>query len=112
MIFYRANVCCIDPSPEKNSGGERMIGYDELSIGRVLGRGGFGEVYQGTWRMTDVAVKVLLLGQLTNDARKEFEAEAQIMRKLRHPNIVLYFTEALHCDGVYATGIAAPATAR
>ena len=87
-----------------------MIGYDELSIGRVLGRGGFGVVYQGTWRMTDVAVKKLLLGHLTDDARKEFEAEAQIMRKLRHPNIVLYFTEALHCDGVYATGIAAPAT--
>ena len=32
MIFYRANVCCIDTSPEKNSGGERMIGYSELSI--------------------------------------------------------------------------------
>jgi len=90
MTFYRVNVCCIDPSPEKNSGGERMIGYDELSIGRVLGRGGFGEVYQGTWRMTDVAVKVLLLGQLTNDARKEFETEAQTNIELRHPNIVQF----------------------
>ena len=89
-----------------------MIQYDELSIGNEIGRGGFGVVYQGTWRMTDVAIKVLLLEQLTDVARKEFEAEAQIMRKLRHPNIVLYFTEALHCDGVYASGIAAPAAAQ
>eukprot|EP01042_Synura_sphagnicola_P036421 gene36421-biopygen4909 len=67
-----------------------MIQYDELSIGRELGGGSFGVVYQGTWRMTDVAVKKLLLGQLTNDARKEYETEAQIMKKLRHPNIVQF----------------------
>jgi len=67
-----------------------MIQYDELSIGRELGRGGFGVVYQGTWRMTDVAVKELLLGQLTDDACKEFEAEAQKMKELRHPNIVQF----------------------
>eukprot|EP01042_Synura_sphagnicola_P036592 gene36592-biopygen10918 len=40
--------------------------------------------------MTDVAVKELLLGQLTDDALREFEAEAQIMKELRHPNIVQF----------------------
>jgi len=61
MFIYRVNVCCTDPSPKRGGGGQRMIQYDELSIGRELGRGGFGVVYQGTWRMTDVAVKELLL---------------------------------------------------
>ena len=67
-----------------------MIQYDELRIGNEIGRGSLGVVYQGTWRMTDVAVKELLLGQLTDDARQEFEAEAQTMKKLRHPNIVQF----------------------
>jgi len=40
--------------------------------------------------MTDVAVNELLLGQLTDDALQEFEAEAQTMKELRHPNIVQF----------------------
>eukprot|EP01042_Synura_sphagnicola_P002961 gene2961-biopygen3200 len=79
-----------DTSPKKGGGGERMIQYNELTIGRELGRGGFGVVYQGTWRMTDVAVKELLLGQLTEDALQEFEDEAQTMKELRHPNILQF----------------------
>ena len=90
MFIYPVNVLHTDPSPKKGGGGEKMIQYDELSIGRELGRGGFGVVYQGTWRMTDVAVKELLLGQLTDDALQEFEAEAQTMKELRHPNIVQF----------------------
>jgi len=61
VFIYPVIVLHSDPSPKKGGGGERMIQYDELSIGRELGRGGFGVVYQGTWRMTDVAVKELLL---------------------------------------------------
>jgi len=91
MFIYPVNVLHTDPSPKKGGGGERMIQYDELSIGRELGRG-FGVVYQGTWRMTDVAVKELLLGQLTDDALQEFEAEAQTMKELRHPNIIQFLS--------------------
>ena len=88
--FTVVNVCCTDTSPKKGGGGERIIQYDELSIGREIGRGGFGVVYQGTWRLTDVAIKKLLLEHLTDEARKEFEAEAQTMKELRHPNIVQF----------------------
>eukprot|EP01042_Synura_sphagnicola_P036372 gene36372-biopygen3618 len=80
----------LNPASKKGSKGERMIHYDELSIGEELGQGAFGVVYQGTWRLTDVAIKKLLLEHLTDDARKEFEAEAQTMKKLRHPNIVQF----------------------
>jgi len=48
VFIYPVIVLHSDPSPKKGGGGERMIQYDELSIGRELGRGGFGVVYQGT----------------------------------------------------------------
>jgi len=69
-----------------------MIQYEDLRIsGKELGRGGFGVVYKGSWRMTDVAVKELLLTQLTDATLHEFEAEANTMKALRHPNIVAFY---------------------
>ena len=92
-LIYHIDKNFTDSSRRRDSGeGEKMIQYAELSIGRELGRGGFGVVYLGTWRMTDIAVEEHLLGQLTNDVRKEFEAEVQTMKELRHPNIIQFLS--------------------
>ena len=69
---------------------ELLIQYQDLKIGEKLGEGGFGVVYKGTWRVTDVAIKELL-PNLTEEAIEEFEAEAQTMKRLRSPNIVQFF---------------------
>lgn len=46
----------------------------------------FGEVWKGTWNgTTQVAIKTLKAGTMEP---KAFLAEAQIMKKLRHPHLI------------------------
>jgi hypothetical protein len=54
----------------------------------VLGRGAYAVVYLGRWQATLVAVKVMLAGD-SDAAQLEVKAEADILRGLRHPNVVL-----------------------
>ncbi|MDR2643757.1 MAG: serine/threonine protein kinase [Planctomycetaceae bacterium] len=63
-------------------------------IGRVLGRGGMGAVYEGIHEQTgDVAAVKVLLDNFEgeNDTRLRFEAEIDTLKRLRHPNIVRLF---------------------
>ena len=57
---------------------------------RLLGQGGFAEVYLGehVYLNTQAAIKVLH-AQLTNDMSVHFLSEAQTIAGLRHPHIVL-----------------------
>lgn len=64
------------------------VDYSTLTFGKKLGQGGFGSVFLGIWRHNDVAIKQLLLVDLSSDASKEFETEVQVMAKLHSPNIV------------------------
>ena len=70
-----------------------MIKFEDLKISNTeLGRGGFGVVYKGIWLLTEVAIKeVLLTGSIEETVIREFEAEANTMRALRHPNIVAFY---------------------
>ena len=56
---------------------------------RLLGQGGFAEVYLAThiYLHSPVAIK-LLLGQITKQMVQEFLGEAQIISALKHPAIV------------------------
>ncbi len=61
------------------------------SVGEVLGSGAFGTVWAGTHRETreKVAIKIVdRQRQLVEDFRLE-PAEAEILKKLSHPNIVM-----------------------
>jgi hypothetical protein len=54
----------------------------------VLGQGAYGIVYLGRWQATLVAVKVMLTSD-SDAALGEVQGEADILRGLRHPNVVL-----------------------
>lgn len=59
----------------------------EIKVGRRLGGGAFGEVFEGMWQSTRVALKRLHdEGQI-----EEFTAEFKLLQKLRHPNIVFFY---------------------
>jgi len=71
--------------------GLQEIAHDALNYGDVLGEGGFGTVYQGTWQHSTVAIKQLKQQSLTEDSVAELHAEATVMSQLHNPHIVQFY---------------------
>ncbi|KAJ6808702.1 serine/threonine-protein kinase EDR1-like [Iris pallida] len=69
---------------------EWEIPWEHLIIGERIGLGSYGEVYRADWNGTEVAVKKFLDQDFYGDALDEFRSEVRIMRRLRHPNVVLF----------------------
>ena len=62
-----------------------------FKIGRVLGRGGMGAVYEGICEADDSTTAIKVLQDSLNEdeeVRLRFEAEIETLKRLRHPNIV------------------------
>ncbi|RXI01945.1 hypothetical protein DVH24_015294 [Malus domestica] len=76
--------------------GECEIPWEDLVIGERIGLGSYGEVYHADWHGTEVAVKKFLDQDFSGAALAEFKREVtflslvRIMRRLRHPNVVLF----------------------
>ncbi|KAL8505033.1 hypothetical protein ACS0TY_016294 [Phlomoides rotata] len=67
------------------------ICWSDLVIKERIGAGSFGTVHRAEWNGSDVAVKVLMEQDFHADSErfKEFLREVAIMKRFRHPNIVL-----------------------
>ncbi|XP_022719233.1 serine/threonine-protein kinase EDR1-like isoform X1 [Durio zibethinus] len=70
--------------------GECEIPWEDLDIGERIGLGSYGEVYNADWNGTEVAVKKFLDQDFSGAALAEFKREVRIMRRLRHPNVLLF----------------------
>ncbi|CAK9186585.1 unnamed protein product [Ilex paraguariensis] len=66
------------------------ISWDELHVKERVGAGSFGTVHRAEWHGSDVAVKVLSMQDFQDDQLKEFLREVAIMKRVRHPNVVLF----------------------
>lgn len=65
------------------------IEYPSLQLGKELGRGAFGVVFRGKWRLQDVAIKQLHQQSMDEAQLKEFRDEIDLMMNLRpHRNVV------------------------
>ncbi|XP_078432544.1 putative serine/threonine-protein kinase SIS8 isoform X2 [Wolffia australiana] len=69
---------------------EFEILWEDLTVGERIGLGSYGEVFHGVLHGTEVAIKKFLQQDLSGDALDEFRTEVQIMKRLRHPNVVLF----------------------
>lgn len=68
---------------------ELEIPWEDIILGERIGLGSYGEVYRGEWHGTEIAVKKFLHQDITTDALEEFISEVRIMKRVRHPNVVL-----------------------
>lgn len=82
-----------NPAPAEPENPPCLVLYQALAVAtenfdssHVVGRGGFGTVYQGKWRQRDVAVKVL--DDSSTQGTAEFQRELQILTMCRHQHIV------------------------
>ena len=61
---------------------------------------GYGQVYEGTFSGTEVAIKEYGKRNLHGKAAEDFVKEVEVISSLRHPNIVLYMGACIH-EGKY-----------
>ncbi|KAL8144096.1 hypothetical protein V2J09_017128 [Rumex salicifolius] len=66
------------------------ISWDDLHLKERVGAGSFGTVHRAEWHGSDVAVKLLTIQDFHDDQLKEFLREVAIMKRIRHPNVVLF----------------------
>ncbi|KAG8093113.1 hypothetical protein GUJ93_ZPchr0012g20790 [Zizania palustris] len=64
--------------------------WEDLAIGEQIGQGSCGTVYHALWYGSDVAVKVFSKQEYSEEVIQTFRQEVSLMKKLRHPNILLF----------------------
>ncbi|KAM9316647.1 tyrosine-protein kinase FRK [Gastrophryne carolinensis] len=75
------------------------IDRNSLKFLKKLGQGQFGEVWEGLWNNTiSVAIKTLKPGSMNPE---DFLAEAQLMKKLRHPKLIQLYAVCSKEEPVY-----------
>jgi serine/threonine protein kinase len=72
---------------------------DKYRITRLLGRGGFADVYLGEhiYLKTPAAIKILQTRLSGSDDLESFLKEARFIAQLSHPHIVRFLSLPLYC---------------
>ncbi|KAL5552120.1 hypothetical protein UlMin_002296 [Ulmus minor] len=70
------------------------IHWEDLHLGEEIGQGFYAIVYRGLWNGSEVAVKVFLRNEYSEGALQDYKKEINIMKRLRHPNVLLFMGAA------------------
>jgi len=92
---------CPNAKPQMNSLGKDAweIDRESLVFQRKLGSGQFGDVWLGLWKnKTEVAIKTLKENTMTPES---FLAEAGVMKKMRHKNLVQLYAICSDREPIY-----------
>nr|GEU54302.1 dual specificity protein kinase splA-like [Tanacetum cinerariifolium] len=64
--------------------------WKDLITREKIGQGSCGTVYHALWSGSNVAVKLFACQEYSDDVILSFELEVSMMKRLRHPNILLF----------------------
>ncbi|XP_078221190.1 tyrosine-protein kinase Fer isoform X2 [Callithrix jacchus] len=85
VITKKSGVVLLNPIPKDK---KWILNHEDVTLGELLGKGNFGEVYKGTLKdKTAVAVKTCK-EDLPQELKIKFLQEAKILKQYDHPNIV------------------------
>ncbi|RWR78024.1 putative LRR receptor-like serine/threonine-protein kinase [Cinnamomum micranthum f. kanehirae] len=83
----------------------RMVSYEDLLVAthnfspaNLIGSGSFGSVFKGNLRDDGILVAIKVLDLDRNGASKSFEAECEVLRNVRHRNLVKLITSCSSID--------------
>ena len=76
------------------------IEWSSITLGRALGKGSFGEVREGEWLGSKVAVKQLLFVDESQVNDAAYDNEVAAMCELHHPNLVTFFGSGANDSGL------------
>eukprot|EP00127_Corallochytrium_limacisporum_P002591 Clim_evm27s134 gene=Clim_evmTU27s134 len=80
----------------KDDANSFILEYKALSMTDELGRGSFGVVFEGMYFGSPVAIKQLV--HMPKDLLADFRREVSVMKRLRHPNIMLFIGATVSPD--------------
>jgi serine/threonine protein kinase len=91
----KKDIETVAPAP-KQKPSDGILNAAELEFGSQLGSGGFGAVYRGKYKGTEVAIKKLHLdnGQVSQVQIDEFKKEVANLMDLRHPRLISFIGAA------------------
>ncbi|KAJ1376147.1 Serine-threonine/tyrosine-protein kinase, catalytic domain [Sesbania bispinosa] len=75
---------------ESNSVVQCEIHWEDLQLREEIGQGSYAAVYHGIWNGSDVAIKVYFGNGYTEETLQDYRKEIDIMKRLRHPNVLLF----------------------
>ncbi|KAM5300495.1 tyrosine-protein kinase Fer isoform 1-T1 [Ctenodactylus gundi] len=85
VITKKSAVVLLNPIPKDK---KWILNHEDVTLGELLGKGNFGEVYKGTLKdKTAVAIKTCK-EDLPQELKIKFLQEAKILKQYDHPNIV------------------------
>ncbi|NP_001161548.1 FYN/Yes-like tyrosine-protein kinase [Saccoglossus kowalevskii] len=100
-LCCKLTVACPKENPNTPGLGHDKweIPRESLTLSKKLGSGQFGDVWEGLWNQTTkVAVKTLKPGAMSPEA---FLGEANVMKKLRHDNLVSLLAVCSDMEPIY-----------
>lgn len=85
-------VKCLHRNAKATTSRNDEVDIDQslLKVGCKVASGSHGDLYRGTYRDQEIAIKVLKSGHINSDVVKDFFQEVKIMRKLEHKNVVQF----------------------
>ncbi|KAJ3436446.1 serine/threonine-protein kinase -related [Anaeramoeba flamelloides] len=72
-----------------------LVDPEEFIFGKLIGKGGFGRVFRGTWKGKEVAIKIILKELINKENLKAFRKEIYLLSTLKHQNIIQFLGASL-----------------